>query len=219
MRRRRVARVASEPEHQLVTSESRRREQRSTIVSLLVAALIGVSFQEMVSAVGEELRDGGVSGITIALAIVFAATALRFFIGATLHLTSADLLGSNGRIWLFDLVVILVEAVLIVFLGGVASEARNDRSQVSFFALLLVLFAVDILWVVSQSVLSRVARGWRRAFVPWAWAGLNIGLVICVGIAALTARADASIGYAVLAVSNLIGAVVDIVLLDVYDVI
>jgi hypothetical protein len=122
----------------------------------------------MVSAVGEELRGAGVSAITIALAIVFTTTALRFFIGATLHLTTQDLLGSNGRIWLFDLVVILAEAVLIVFLGGVASESRHERSQVNFFALLLLLLGTDILWVITQWVLSRVAGEWHRTVIPWA---------------------------------------------------
>src|SRR5438094_3004302 len=91
-----------------------KREQRAFIVTILVAAMTGVAFQEMVSAVGEEFRSGALTIGTLLLALVFFLTTIRFFVGAALHLTSNDLVKAPGFIWMYDLVFILFETLLLI---------------------------------------------------------------------------------------------------------
>jgi hypothetical protein len=216
-RRRFLSRLArrnwrSEPESE---NEERRdkREQRTFVVTILVAAMTGVAFQEMVSAVGEEFRSGVLAIGTLLLALVFFLTTIRFFVGAALHLTSPGLLWAPGFVWMYDLMFILFETFLLIALGSVSTLGRGG---VGFIPILLLLLGTDIVWVLSQWILGKANRRFYRASIPWEWFWIN-GLVICaVLITQAVTPPYGTAGLATLAFINSVAFVVDLFTVDHY---
>jgi hypothetical protein len=187
-----------------------RRGQRTLIVSILVAAMTGIAFQEMVVGVGDDFRRGGL------LATVFSLTAIRFFVGAVLHLTSSDLLEAAGFIWMYDLLFILLETLLLIFLGGSTSIRRSDGGFTFLLALLLI---VDMLWVGSQSLIGRVRGRYLRREIPWKWFWVNAGVVLAMGVTqhlGWPGMYGGTWGIAALAVINVVAFVVDLFTVDQY---
>jgi hypothetical protein len=182
-------------------------DRRFLITEILIAALIGIAFQEAVNAVRDSMRGDaaakareiatllhkeapvaevtlfrGIPPGTVALFLVFSTTVLRFFIGNLAHLKNlAKEKQQSGTIWLFDLVWIVAQFVCIVFLGGLCSIELCRVLENSFVDLLVALFVLDLSWIASQWGLGRLLPSWRRRRYPWLWFGLNLFQgVVCV---------------------------------------
>jgi hypothetical protein len=77
---------------------------------------------------------------------------------------------------------------------------------------------IDVAWIISQWILGKILPKWRRAFIPWAWGILNSILVICIqAFRFFVNDIYSTFGIVVLFVLNLIGFIVDVVLVDYYD--
>lgn len=194
----------------------RRAERRNDVSSIFVGMLVALAYAEAIPPVREAVRAGRTSA-TLALFGVFFLVSLRFFIGAHLHLISRELAGLPGAVWFYDFCWIVAETVVLVFMGGVASVEASRQARLGLAELLLLLYAMDVAWIGSQWVLGRLLRGWRRP-VPWAWAALNAALGVAI-LAPGLIRGDLYAGPMVawLGVTNLAGFVVDVLLVDHYD--
>ena len=125
-----------------------------------------------------------------------------------------------GRVWFFDFIVITIETLVLVFMGGLTSEEASRASPLGFVGLLLILLAVDVAWVLTQSFLARMFPSFERPIIPWTWAILNI----CLATAILLPRVWIDSYYSApflifLGVTNLVVFVVDVVFVDYFDVI
>lgn len=182
--------------------------------------LVGIAYAEMVTAVRESVRSSGLTLGTTILFWVFFFTCMRFFVGNQLHLMSENLLKMNGGVWFFDLMFITLQTLVIIFLGGLSSVEANRNSVVDFVDLLIMLYSIDVLWITSQWGLGKISTAWRRTFVPWAWAILNSLLLISILILHLVTRdlfSNTSLIW--LGCLSAIGFVVDLILIDYYELI
>lgn len=193
-------------------------EKRNLLSSFFVTLLIALAYQEMIVPVGESVRTSGMTLGTFLLMTIFFVTTMRFFVGNQLHLLSESLVKMPGLVWFYDLMVIIIQSVVLTFLGGVSSVEVNRQTSVDFIQLLIILYVIDVAWIISQWILGKILPKWRRAFIPWAWAILNSILVIC--IVALGFFVDdkySTFSIIILFVLNFIGFIVDVVLVDYYD--
>lgn len=150
---------------------------------------MSVALSEPVGAVQTALQKG-VSVQSLGLFAVFVLTVLRFMIGDVLHLENDELTGSDGEAkWFWDASFIVLECIVLIMLGSVASVSENAASRVGFFDLLLVLYALDVAWIASISTFHML--GGIRAFpnpfsplrretdaFPIGWAILNGALMV-----------------------------------------
>lgn len=195
-------------------------EKRNLLSSFFVTLLIGLAYQEMIAPVRASVRTYGIKADTFLLMGIFFLTSMRFFVGNQLHLLSDSLAALPGLVWFYDLMVIIAQSVVLIFMGGVSSAEINHTVQVGFVPLLLVLYSIDVVWIVSQWGLGKLFPSWNRSFIPWDWALLNFALIISIALLSLFVK-DLYSGYGVgiLFVLNLIAFIVDVVLVDYYDAI
>jgi hypothetical protein len=195
-------------------------ERRNVLSSIFVVILIGLAYQEMVTPVRESVRANGITLGTSIIFFIFFMTSMRFFIGNQLHLMSDGLLKLKGRVWFYDLLCIILQTTILVFLGGVSSVQASRSAKIGFVGLLIVLYSADVLWILSQWLLGIVfKKGWRRDFIPWGWFILNIILVACMLMLYFTGRdlySDTLLIW--LGILNGVAFIVDVILVDYYDV-
>src|ERR1700678_2220365 len=126
---------------------TRIHRRRHLISEVLVAALVAVAYEGPVGVVHSALRSEGLSIYSLGLFVVFFLTVLRFFIGDILHLDQDELSeprddladkGAEAR-WFVDLGVIVVEFVILIFLGHLATLKESQRPPISFYDLFMVL--------------------------------------------------------------------------------
>jgi CDP-diglyceride synthetase len=193
-------------------------EKRNLLSSFFVTLLIALAYQEMIVPVRESVRTSGMTLGTFLLMTIFFVTTMRFFVGNQLHLLSESLVKMPGLVWFYDLMVIIIQSVVLTFLGGVSSVEVNRQTSVDFIQLLIILYVIDVAWIISQWILGKILPKWRRAFIPWAWAILNSILVICmVALGFFVDDKYSTFGIIILFVLNFIGFIVDVVLVDYYD--
>lgn len=194
-------------------------ERRNFLSSIFVVILIGLAYQEMVAPVRESVRVSGITLGTVVLFTIFFLTSMRFFMGNQLHLMSDSLVKMKGVVWFYDLMVIIFQTTIMVFLGGEASVEASRTAQIGFVELLIALYAVDVLWIISQWVLGKTVKGWRRSFIPWAWGILNSLLILSMILLSLFVNdIYSNTGLIWLGILNIIGFIVDVLLVDYYDV-
>ena len=206
----------------MAISQSRKQqlEKRNLLSSVFVVVLIGISYQEMIGPIRESLRISGTTLGTILMFAIFFATSMRFFMGNQLHLSSDDLVNMKGQVWFFDLLVIILQTTIIIFLGGVCSVEVSRNAKIGFVDHLIALYSLDVLWIFSQWGLGLISKSWQRSFIPWAWCILNsvlIGGIIVLRLIVKDIYTDT--GLILLAVLNGVAFVVDVMLVDYYDVI
>lgn len=195
-------------------------EKRSIISSVFIAMLIGLAYAEMFPPVRESVRTHGLTLGSITLFFIFFMTSMRFFIGNQLHLLSESCLRMRGDIWLYDFLIITYQTLILCFLGGLSSVDINYRVHIDFVDLLIFLYLVDIAWIVSQKLFGLFFKGWKRQFIPWAWAILNVLLVISIVLLRLLIDDIFSDqGLIWLGVLSIVAFVLDIILIDHYDII
>jgi hypothetical protein len=195
-------------------------ERRNVTSSIFIAMLLGIAYQEMLNPVRDSIRTSGLTAGTAFLALCFFFTSLRFFIGNQLHLLSKGASSARGDVWLYDFVAIVVQSILFCFLGGACSPEINRATHINFYEISFVIYLIDILWILSQAVLPMVIRPWKRGFIPWAWAALNLGvLLVTVAIYRLSADPFGTGALGSLLALNIAGFIVDMVLVDQYSII
>lgn len=194
-------------------------ERRNLLSSIFVVILIGLAYGEMIPLVRESVRSLGITLGTSILVVIFFLTSMRFFMGNQLHLMSEALVRMKGGVWFYDLIFIILQTVVLIFLGGVSSVEVSRNVQIGFSEFLIVLYALDVLWIISQWMLGKILNNWQREFIPWAWAILNTVLIVgmvLVRIITGSAYSDAEILW--LGALNGVGFIVDVMLVDYYDV-
>lgn len=157
---------------------------------MLVAGLIAVAYSEPVSPVSEAFDRHGVDIRSLAWLLIYFMTVLRFFIGNIVHLENADLTGPDATYkWFWDISFVIAECVVLIFAGAVTTLHSSSVAHVSFTDYLLVLYILDVTWLVSMQILSAVGKlgGWpgvlssmvRRAdMAPFEWAVVNVILAL-----------------------------------------
>jgi len=195
-------------------------EKRNLISSVFIAMLIGVAYQEMIAVTRESIHASGITLGVLVLFFVFFLTSLRFFIGNQLHLLSKALIEMRGDVWFYDFIVITFQTILLAFLGGASCVEVCRVARIGFVEILIALYAVDVFWIVSQWVMGRILRRWRRDFVPWAWAILNTVLIVSLLTLRFTIDDIYSEGGLIwLGILNAAAFVVDVGLVDYHGVI
>jgi cytosine/creatinine deaminase len=212
---------------------TRIHRRRHLISEVLVAALVAVAYEGPVGVVHAALRSEGVSISSLALFVVFFLTVLRFFIGDILHLDEDELSeprddfadkGAEAR-WFLDLGVIVLEFVILIFLGHLASLKESQHRPVSFYALFTVLMAVDVLWIFAMGVMSWLTKRyhshmlwglWERGKVPWGWAVLNAAMLAITWIWYARGSHYSTKDLSIFTSINAVAFVVDVVILNYY---
>lgn len=192
-------------------------EKRNLISAFFVTALISLAFQEMVPPVRESVRDSGLSFSGLALPIIFFLTAMRFFIGNYLHLQNEKMIMVIGYVWIYDLIFITLQSIILIFIAGLTSVKSSNEAYVSFSTLLIILYIVDILWILSQFLF----RGsWKRDPVPWPWAALNSGIIVAMLLVRwIFGSAYTGTTLSFIVAINGLGFLLDLFLMDLYDAI
>lgn len=195
-------------------------EKRNLLSSFFVTLLIGLAYQEMIGPVRASVRASGIRLDTFLIMSIFFMTSMRFFVGNQLHLLSESLASMPGLVWFYDLMVIIAQSVVLIFLGGLSSAEINHQVHVGFAQLLITLYFIDVVWIISQWLFGKIFLTWHRSFIPWDWAILNSVLIIGIILLQFFVK-DLYSGYGVviLFVLNLIAFIVDVILVDYYDAI
>jgi len=195
-------------------------ERRNIISSIFIAMLITLAYAETFPPVRESIRTSGLTLGTSILFCVFFLTSMRFFIGNQLHLLSESCVRMRGDMWLYDFLVITCESLILCFLGGLSSVDINYHVQIDFIDLLIFLYAIDIAWIISQKVLGIFFQDWKREFIPWAWATLNILLIVAIIVLCLIVdNIYSDKGLIWLGIFSIVAFILDIILIDYYDII
>ena len=199
-------------------------EKRNLLVDVLLAALIAIAYQEMITTVRASVQEQGLRWGTGNLAIIFSLTTLRFLIGNQMYLIDKKVQELPGLLWFFDLCVITLQTVIMVFLGGLSSAEVNSPIALqkpatgfhpSFFDLLGLLLVIDMLWILTLWL--------RKRYIPeldfrWGWFCLNGFVLLCLlGCYCRWGRVGlySSPGLAWLVAANAIAFVWDVILLDI----
>jgi hypothetical protein len=196
------------------------RERRNVVSSVFISVLIGIAYQEMLDPVRDSIRAHGLRLQTVLLAVAFLLTSLRFFIGNQLHLLSPRTLSLRGDLWLFDFAFITIQSLLFCFLGGLSSPEANAEARIDFYQFLVVIYLIDLAWIVSQAVIGQFIPKMKRSFIPLAWAWLNAAaLAAIIAMRHLFPDPFGSLALAALVALSCAAFIVDIRLLDYYDII
>jgi creatinine deaminase len=164
---------------------------RRLVSQLLVAALFAVAYSETVGPVSKAFDDSGVNLQSVAWLFIYMATVLRFFIGNILHLENRDLIAREGIFrWFWDLFFIVLQGVVLIFAGGVTTIESSAQAEVSFTDYLVILYALDVIWLSSMRVMDALGRRWPRSMfgpmvrkgdlapLEWAIVSLFLGMLL-----------------------------------------
>ncbi len=207
--------------------EREARRRRLLISGVLVTGLIAVAYSEPVHPVRIAMKADGVSIFSLALFVVYFLTVFRFFIGDILHLEEDQLTDVRAQVkWFWDMSFIVLECIVLIFLGDVTSLEESKTAHLGFFDLLAILFVIDIAWILSMGALNflserrpagRISSLWKREIVPWGWAILNTGQLALLLLDGYTTRGSISAGKLWLLVGvNLFAFAVDVFALNYY---
>jgi len=109
---------------------------------------------------------------------------------------------------------------VLILMGSFSTIEASVSSSIGFYECLIVLYTIDVVWIISQWFLGQLSDKWKRESVPWPWGILNSFLIISFLILWLLLRDPFSInGILWLFILNLLGFVADLVLVDYYDAI
>lgn len=190
-------------------------ERRNFLSSFLITLLIGMAFQEMMSVVKESVQQGGINPQTLLLPLTFFCVSMRFFIGNQLHLLSDSFARVVGSVWVYDLMVIIVQSMVLILAGAFSSVEANRNVEFGFVECILFLLILDVAWIVSQGILGRAFRSWKRESVPWGWAILNSVLVVLIYLVSVCVDdLYSTSGLISILILNLLAFVVDVFWLD-----
>ena len=190
-------------------------ERRRRLGSYFITLLIGLSYPQLIGAVQNSLVNTGLSWTTLILPLTYFFISVRFYVGNHVILESDDIVVSEGFNWLYDLMIIMAQSIMLIFLASTSSVEASRKTDIDFFEILIALYVVDISWILSQTLIGRIFPKLRRSSVPYGWALLNAAMVISMVVAKLIiVDIYSTPGLIALFVLNLAAFVVDMVLLD-----
>jgi hypothetical protein len=196
-----------------------RVEKRNLLSSFFITLLIGIAYQEMISGTSKSILESGITVNILLLILIFFLTSMRFFIGNQLHLLSDALLKLPGLVWLFDLMIIIIQSIMLILLGSSIKVDTYSNYRIGFFELIVTLYVIDIFWIISQWLIGKLFFVWKRKTIPWAWAILNSSLVVILIILDLSMENIYSLkGLVFILIFSVLGFIADIVLIDNYKI-
>jgi hypothetical protein len=126
----------------------------------------------------------------------------------------------SGTVWFYDFLVIVLECTVLIFLGGNSSPEANRIARIDFVQLLVLLYSVDVLWIISQWIMSKVASSWHRDRIPLGWCSLNAALIVGTILVHIGMNGTYSnLGYTLLLAMNIGAFVIDVLLMDHYQLV
>jgi hypothetical protein len=128
-------------------------ERRAIISPLFLAVLMGIAYDRMLEVAHKSLLSGLIVN-DLLLIVTFLLVSMRFFIGNQLYLVSEDFKKLKELAWLYDYFVITGQTICIVFLGSFCSVQANGYSSIGFLQFLLILYVIDVVWIISLVILS-----------------------------------------------------------------
>lgn len=153
-----------------------RLEKRRLVAEILIIAFVAVAYHEALNTLRESLAHSTDHWFEAAVTFaVFFLTGLRFFIGNHLLLQSEVLLNKPTK-WSWDLLFVLLQTLVLGFLGCV-SPVDDKQPRDWFVALLLLLYAIDVAWIFGPQLLEK-RWTWVGYTWPWQWGLLNAGLLV-----------------------------------------
>lgn len=199
----------------------RRAQRRNLVSSFFVTVLISIAYREAISdaAVWVKMTDvePPVFLENMLLLLTFFLVSMRFFVGNQLHLLSDSLVRLPGLVWLYDVMFIITQSVILIFLGDSSSLEANRNVSVGFIEFLTLIYLVDVAWVLTQWLSGMFFQNWERELVPWGWAVLNAALLVGMFLLSKYSGGPYSLtGLVWLCGMNAVAFVLDIVLLDQY---
>jgi hypothetical protein len=199
---------------------NRQIDKRNLISSFFITVLIGIAFKEMIDTIKNPIINNGITINNSFLGLTFFLVSIRFFIGNQLHLFSDSFLKTPGLLWLFDLIVIIAESIILIFLGGLCIVDKNLNIRIGFKEFLVMLFSIDVFWVFTQWLFGKIIKTWERITIPWDWAKLNgILLVLLLLSDIIFDNIYSDLGLVFLMITNLIAFIFDVILIDHYKTI
>lgn len=197
-----------------------RIDKRNLLSSFFITLLIGIAFQEMISTIKGPIIADGMNINNSFLGLTFFFISIRYFIGNQLHLFSESFLKLPGILWLYDLIVIIVQSTILIFLGNLCTVPLNFNVQLGFLEFIVILLSLDVFWICSQWFMGKIVKKWERNNIPWIWAILNFVLIIAIVlIERILDNAYSNLGLTLLLIANLVAFVIDVILIDYYDAI
>lgn len=190
-------------------------KKRKNLGTLFLTVLVGLSYPELISTINKPVISGDILLADALLPIVFFFVSVRFYIGNYLLLENDTVESLHGFNWLYDVMIIMLQSLVIIYLAKTASLEASKSSVVGFIDLLVVLYSIDVAWICSQWLFGLIYPTLRRRSIPWGWAVLNAGVVIALfACDALIGNIYSKAGLIAITVINLVGFAVDVVLLD-----
>lgn len=189
--------------------------KRKNLGSLFLTVLVGLSYPELISTINKPINSGDILLADVLLPVTFFFISVRFYIGNYLFLESDAVDELHGFNWLFDVIIIMLQSLVIIYLAKTASLEASKSSVVGFIDLLIVLYSIDVAWILCQWLFGLIYPTLRRRSVPWGWAVLNVAIVVAMfACDALIGNVYSQAGVIAIMVINLAGFAVDVVLLD-----
>ncbi|CCH99245.1 hypothetical protein [Microcystis aeruginosa] len=199
------------------TSKEIQAERRVSIAPLFFTVLMGIAYDRMIEVASKSFSSGGLTLDNILLVSTFLLISMRFFIGNQLYLISEGFNNLSSLAWIYDFLIITLESICIVFLGSLSSVDVNQNTSLGFVQFMLILYVVDVFWLLSLVFLRKLFRRQLNS-IPLSWFVLNLFLFILIIILNyLINDLYSTVGLAWLVVLNLIGFILDVVIIDYSD--
>ena len=205
----------------MVPEQIEKAKRRDILVGVLLAALVAVAYQEMVTGVWESVRNKSFGFGTIATAGIFALTNLRFLIGNQMYLLQGRVQELHGYLWFCDLLLIVTQIITIIFLGGLVPVEKSLELRYSFFHVLAFLYVLDLSFILTLWPRKYCIKKWKDFRLPWGWFVLNgamLLLLLLLGWHGKPALYSDTILAWILG-ANIVAFFADVFLFDNYDVI
>ncbi len=195
------------------------QDKRNVISSFFITLLIGLAFKEMILVHKDAIQTSTFTPGSLLLVGTFFLISVRFFIGNRLHLISEQFLELPGWLWLYDIMIIILQSMIIILLGGLTSIDLNLEASFGFLEIMILLYSIDVFWIITQELISAASKT-KRKVVYWWWAGINFVLSAIVIILSYYIKdLYSTIGLQLLFGLNLLAFIFDVFLLDYFGVI
>lgn len=153
--------------------------RRDLLLDLFVGVVMAIAYHEMIHCVSDSFNQHGIDTGTIMLVVIFLVTSIRYFLGNRLFLTHPDYAASEKSLrWYLDYTVILVQTIIIAFLGTVCSSYVETR--IGLLHYLTALYVINVLWIGMSLMVAD-----KRKKVPKVWFAIdlcNIAAFLWLGI-------------------------------------
>ena len=194
-------------------------EKRMLLSSIFIVILIGIAYSQMFAVIIPLYYANAFQNTDMILCIIFFITSFRFFVGNQLHLLNPEINTLRGTIWLYDLIVITLQTLLIIFLGSLCVADQNTKVNYDFFTILTYLYIVDIGWIMSQWLFGMIHTEYKRQSIPWPWLILNSGLLVSIWIIrTISIHVYTPMMLTILCIINGVAFIVDVMLIDYHNV-